>query len=113
MRVSRRHAVKGRRRWPWGAVAIASGVVALLTGIAAALALRVARVVLIPETRRSEEVTVLSVNRPDRLVELSNHPEAVLPGRYSVYFDQDRGYAQVGDIVAASTTSLLHWITSI
>lgn len=68
--------------------------------------LRVARLVIIPTTVRPEEVVVLRVDRREGTVTLSDHPDAVVPGRYSLYFAGDRGYAKVGEIVAVGAGSV-------
>lgn len=105
MVLSRRHAVKRRSRWWLGAV-IAGSVVSSLTVAAAAITLRMARLVLTPEAKRVEDVRVLSVDRRTGHITLNLHSSAILPGRYSLYFDGGRGYARVGEVVAVSEDSV-------
>lgn len=61
---------------------------------------RVARLLVVPVSTRPEDVRVLGVNRRAGAITLSSHPDAVVPGRYSLYFARDRGYAKIGDILA-------------
>lgn len=77
---------------------VVGSVVALAATAVFAVTLRVAQLVITPPTARAEDVTILRVNRRAGTVTLSDHPDAVTPGRYSLYFGSDRGYAKVGEI---------------
>lgn len=84
----------------------AIGLLAILAGSFAAVVLRVARLVITPARNRIENVTVLGVDRRSRTVTLSDHPDAAVPGKYSLYFSGDRGYAKIGDIVGFGVDSV-------
>lgn len=101
----RRHAVGRSVRLlvPWFVLGTA---IVSLAGAAAAVVLRTARLVVVPASERAEDVVVQRVNRRERTVTLSYHPDAVVPGRYSLYFSGDRGYAKVGNIVALARGSV-------
>jgi alpha-beta hydrolase superfamily lysophospholipase len=79
-------------------VAGALGIAALASG---ALTVLVARAVIVPPSRRSEDVRVLHVDLGRGLVTLSATPDSLLPGVYSFWFDQDAGHARLGEIVAS------------
>ncbi len=98
MESSRRHA-DGRRVWWLAPLLAATGTVATVSIAAFLVTLRVARLVIVPVTVRPEDVTVRAVDRRAGTVRLSDHPDAVIPGRYSLYFAGDRGHARVGPIV--------------
>src|SRR5690606_33121372 len=40
------------------------------------------------------------------VIELSRTPDAVCPGRYSLWFNDDRGLARVGEVVAETMTTV-------
>src|SRR5690554_5785633 len=65
-----------------------------------------ARLVLAPSSERVEDVRVVSVDRRRRRVELSRHPDTVVPGRYSLFYGNERGHAQLGDILFVSETTV-------
>lgn len=102
---SRRHAggsgARLGRALAWGAAIAGAGVVAtaVMTGI-------VARSVVVPPKRREYDTIVIGVDEARGTIELSRSPDAVTPGRYSLWFNSDRGLARVGDIVAESLTSV-------
>lgn len=85
----------------WLAVpaAVVATLVALALG-AVIVTLRVARMVIIPVGIRPEDVVIHRVDRRAGTVTLSDHPDAMVPGRYCVYFAGGRGYAKIGDIIA-------------
>lgn len=85
----------------WLAVpaAVVATLVALALG-AVIVTLRVARMVIIPVGIRPEDVVIRRVDRRAGTVTLSDHPDAMVPGRYCVYFAGGRGYAKIGDIIA-------------
>ena len=67
---------------------------------AVAVTLRVARLVIVPVSTRAEEITVREVDRRAGTVTITEHPDASVPGHYSLYFSGDHGYAKVGNITA-------------
>ncbi|MCU1545207.1 MAG: alpha/beta hydrolase [Homoserinimonas sp.] len=98
MAISRRHAV-GRSRW-WVAPLIALGLLTTaLSLVAGLITFRVANLVITPPRVRREDVRVVSVDRKAGTITLSDHVDAIVPGRYSVIFASDTGHATVGDIV--------------
>lgn len=102
---SRRHAVKHGAGWLLPLVlAVGAGVSVVVA--ASAVALRMARLVLAPSSERVEDVRVVSVDRRRRRVELSRHPDTVVPGRYSLFYGNERGHAQLGDILFVSETTV-------
>ncbi|MHA6694612.1 alpha/beta hydrolase family protein [Homoserinimonas sp. A520] len=96
---SRRHAV-GRIGWWFALPAILSATLLGLAVAAFIVTLRVARLVIIPVGVRPEDVVVRRVDRKAGTITLSDHPDATVPGRYSLYFSGGRGYAKVGEITA-------------
>lgn len=90
---------------------IAPAVLAVGTGVslavgAFAVAVRVAHLVITPSRTRAEDVHVLAVDRELGTVTVNNHPDAVVPGEYSLYSSSDVGYARIGDIVAVGDHSV-------
>lgn len=79
---------------------ILAGTFVSLLVAAAVVTLRIVRLVIVPVGTRPEDIVVRRVNRRARTVTLTNHPDAVVPGRYSLYFSGGRGFAKVGEIVS-------------
>ena len=65
----------------------------------ALVALRVARNVVTPPRRRREDITITEVDLAACTVRLGRTADTCLPGRYSLWFDRDRGHARVGAII--------------
>ena len=93
---------------------IAARTAALLLGVSGAallggalVARRVARNVVTPPRKRKQDVAILAVDREAGTVRLGRTPDTVVPGRYSLWFDDDRGHARVGEIVAEDAVSVL------
>lgn len=92
---------RGLRAW---VTAAALGVTAIGTvaGIAAALGVAYARLVVTPARRQAEPVVVTEIERDgDELVVWLRGPDANLPGQYSLLFDGDEGHARVGRLRAS------------
>lgn len=68
--------------------AIAAGVIAVIF----------ARTVVTPPTRRQEDVHILHVSGDT--ITFSATLDSMTPGRYSFWFDGDRGHARVGEILS-------------
>jgi alpha-beta hydrolase superfamily lysophospholipase len=64
-----------------------------------ALTVAVARAVIVPPSRRTEDVRIRHVDLERGLVTLSATSDSLLPGVYSFWFDQDAGHARLGEIV--------------
>lgn len=80
--------------------AAAAGVAGLASVVAAAVTtVVVARRVVTPPTRQVEDVRILSVNEDGTAITLNATPDAVVPGRHSLWFSRDTGYARLGDII--------------
>ncbi|HWH97019.1 MAG TPA: alpha/beta fold hydrolase [Pseudolysinimonas sp.] len=75
-----------------GAVAVATAAVSVI----------IARTVLVPPSRREENVAILSVDLDAGLVMLDSTPDSRLPGEYSFWFTRESGHARIGEIVAAT-----------
>ena len=76
------------------------GLGALVAGVIATLSAIVARTVLIPPSRREDDVRILSLDPDGRRITLSATGDSVLPGEYSLWFSGDTGHARVGAIVS-------------
>ncbi len=90
------------------AVAIAA------TGVgAAAVALRVARNVVLPPIRRRYDIEVIRFDDDKGIIVLSRTPDTVVPGRYSLWFDDDRGHARIGEIIEHDDHSVTRRVDSV
>ena len=84
-------------------VGSAIGVLALAGAVAtaaAALSVIVARTVIIPPSRRKDDIQILALDRQNSTIVLSSTPDSRLPGEYSFWFSGDTGHVRVGDIIA-------------
>jgi alpha-beta hydrolase superfamily lysophospholipase len=79
-----------------GALALAGAVATA----AAALSVIVARTVIIPPSRRKDDIQILDLDRAASTIVLSSTPDSRLPGEYSFWFSGDTGHVRVGDIIA-------------
>jgi alpha-beta hydrolase superfamily lysophospholipase len=91
-------------------VAGALGAAALASG---ALTVLVARAVIVPPSRRTEDVRILRVDLDRGLIVLSATPDSLLPGTYSFWFDQDAGEARLGEIVARDERTVTRRVLSV
>ena len=69
---------------------------------AAVLSVIVARTVIIPPSRRTDDIQILALDQADSIIVLSSTPDSRLPGEYSFWFSGDTGHVRVGDIIAQS-----------
>lgn len=101
----RRHAEHRRSGWvaaaQWAAVVAGAGLVAT-----AAITGAIARSVIVPPRRRKSDTEILAVDIEAGLIELSQSDDAVTPGKYSFWFNDDRGLARVGGIVSHTETTV-------
>ena len=105
--------VTSRRRWAARAsalVVVAAG--AALLG-AAAVAMAVARNVVTPPRRRSYDIEILEVDLESHTVLLSRTADTVVNGRYSLWFDGDRGHARIGEVLETDDRSVLRRLDSV
>ena len=80
------------------------GVSALASLAAGSLAVLMARTVVTPPRRADEDLRVLDVTAST--VTLSAARDSLTPGRYSLWFDDDRGHARIGEILALDARSV-------
>ncbi|MDX2025512.1 alpha/beta hydrolase family protein [Microcella sp.] len=102
----------GRR---WAARATALAVVAAGASLlgAAAVAVAVARNVVTPPRRRTYDIEILGVDLASHTVLLSRTADTVVNGRYSMWFDGDRGHARVGEVLESDERSVLRRLDSV
>jgi alpha-beta hydrolase superfamily lysophospholipase len=91
-------------------VAAAAGAAALA---AAALSVVVARTVIIPPSRRTEDVTILRVDQKAGTILLSSNADSRLPGDYSFWFTRDTGHARLGEIIEQDERTVLRRLISV
>ncbi|MGB3910450.1 MAG: alpha/beta fold hydrolase [Pseudolysinimonas sp.] len=72
----------------------------------AAVSVIVARRVIIPPSRREEDVAIRSVDLDAGLVVLDATADSRLPGEYSFWFTRESGHARIGEIVASTPTTV-------
>jgi alpha-beta hydrolase superfamily lysophospholipase len=65
----------------------------------AAISAMVARTVVIPPSRREDDIRILRFATQARTITFSATPDSLLPGEYSFWFAGDTGHARVGEIV--------------
>jgi dipeptidyl aminopeptidase/acylaminoacyl peptidase len=80
-----------------GLVALA-GAAAATVGVAFA-SVAVARTVVTPPSRRTDDVRILKVDVRGGRIVLQSTVDSLLPGDYSFWFDGDHGHARVGAIL--------------
>lgn len=73
---------------------------------AAALSVIVARTVIIPPSRRTDDVRILSVDAEAGRIVVSSTSDSRLPGEYSFFFSGDTGHARVGEIIESTPTTV-------
>lgn len=95
------------------ALVVLATFVALLGVIGATLSLVVARAVVTPPRRRTEDIRVLAIDRAANTVTLTATHDSRLPGKYSYFFSGDTGSAQVGAIVATTADSITRDIIAV
>lgn len=101
-------------RRPITTIAGLLGVAAIATGLAtAAVALFVARNVVTPPRHRYYGIRVIAVDEQGGTITLSRTADTVVPGRYSLWFDRDRGHARIGDIMANDDSSVTRQLDSV
>lgn len=86
-----------------GAAAVATSVVSVI----------VARKVLVPPSRRDEDVAIRSVDLDRGLIELDSTADSRLPGQYSFWFTHESGHARLGAIVASTPTTVTRRILGV
>lgn len=72
-----------------------------------------ARRIVTPPTKRSDDTRVLSVDLDAGTITLAATADSVLPGDYSFWFSADSGHARLGGIVHSSPTSVTRRILTV
>ncbi len=90
-----------------------AGVAALVTVFGALLSLIVARTVVTPPRRRSADIRVLAIDGGASVVTLSATADSRLPGRYSFFFDGERGSARIGDIISLGADTVTRTVIDV
>lgn len=81
--------------------AIAGGLAVAAAAGYVATAAMVARTVVTPSRRKKQDVVIRWVAPDLSAVALAGKGDALrVPGRYGLWFSQDRGYARIGDIIS-------------
>lgn len=79
---------------------IATGGLVAAVGLVTALVIvMVARTVVTPPKRRSEDIRVLSVDEKRATITLTTSPDAALPGEYGFWFANGTGHARLGEVL--------------
>jgi alpha-beta hydrolase superfamily lysophospholipase len=79
----------------------------------AALGVVVARKVIIPPSRREEDVAIRSVDLDAGLIVLDSTADSRLRGEYSFWFTRESGHARLGEIVATTPTTVTRRILGV
>ncbi|MBX3099890.1 MAG: alpha/beta fold hydrolase [Salinibacterium sp.] len=110
-------ASQGPHLFPISGRAVATAAIgagALVAGAligAGVLAVVFARTVITPPTRPIEDVKILAFD--DATVTLSVTLDSMTPGRYSLWFQQDRGHARVGEIVSYTADTVTRQLIAV
>jgi pimeloyl-ACP methyl ester carboxylesterase len=86
-----------------GAAAVATATVSVI----------IARKVLVPPSRREEDVAIRSVDLDAGLIVLDSTADSRLPGEYSFWFTRESGHARIGEIVETSATTVTRRILGV
>jgi alpha-beta hydrolase superfamily lysophospholipase len=84
----------------WTAAGVAGGLVLLTAAGAGLVMARVALTVITPVRKRPQNQSIRAVDRDAGTVTLKDTPDAAVPGRYGLWFDDDTGYAKIGGLIA-------------
>jgi alpha-beta hydrolase superfamily lysophospholipase len=93
----------------WGIL----GIGAFVAGVIAVLSAIVARTVLIPPSRREDDVRIRALDLRAGRITLSATGDSVLPGEYSFWFSGDTGHARVGQIISVSRLGVIRELLSV
>lgn len=94
-------------------IAVTGGLALLLAALVFAVGVAFARTVVTPPRRRDDDTEVLDVDTAAGTVTLAATPDSIVPGRYSLWFDDDDGHARIGDIVAETSTTVTRRLLSV
>ena len=94
----------GRRTQRRNSLGIAAAAIGLLAGgvtaAAAIIAVKFARQVVTPPTRRDEDIRISAVDLAIGEVVLAASAESRMRGRYGIWFEHESGHARLGDVLA-------------
>lgn len=79
----------------------------------AAVSVIVARKVIVPPSRREEDVAIRSVDLDAGLIVLDSTADSRLRGEYSFWFTRETGHARIGEIVEATPTTVTRRILGV
>ncbi|WP_158437691.1 alpha/beta hydrolase family protein [Naasia lichenicola] len=103
----------GRARSALGVVVALGGVVTAGALFAGAVTTSVARTIVTPPRRRTEDTRVIGYDATEGTVQLSASDDALLPGDYSFWFAQGTGHARVGQIVSRTPTTVTRKVIAV
>ncbi len=104
-------APSARNRVAWAVVVGAVSVAVAATVATAAFTAYVARVVVVPPRRRVENIRVRDSTATTVTLEATD--DSRTPGRYGLWFDGDRGYARIGEIVSRTATTVTRQVLGV
>jgi len=93
-----------------GAIAGAAIAIASAAGM---MSVRVARSVITPPRVRLNDVTILEVDAERGTIVLARTADTSTPGRYSLWFDEGRGHARVGELLNHDGTRVTRVLDSV
>jgi alpha-beta hydrolase superfamily lysophospholipase len=102
-----------RTRVAIGAVIGALSLIGAAAVTTAALGVVIARKVIVPPSRREEDVAVRSVDLGTGLIVLDSTSDSRLPGEYSFWFGRETGHARIGEIVASTPATVTRRILGV
>jgi uncharacterized protein len=102
-----------RTRIAVGGVITALSLVGAAALATAAVSVLVARKVIVPPSRREEDVAIRSVDLEAGLVVLDSTADSRLPGEYSFWFTRETGHARIGEIVATTPSTVTRRILGV
>jgi dipeptidyl aminopeptidase/acylaminoacyl peptidase len=86
----------------WTAAAVGGGLALVAAAGAGLVMARVALTVITPVRKRPQNQSIRAVDEDAGTVTLKQTPDAAVPGRYGLWFDDDTGYAKVGGVIEKS-----------
>lgn len=99
---------------PWlVAGSIIAGAGLLVAAVAATTTALVARSVVIPPKRPTDDARIIDVDRAAKTVTLSATADTLLPGRYSLFFNGRGGHAKVGEILSVSDGTVVRELLAV
>lgn len=97
----------------WGLLGVALGAIATVIGASLYVTARIARTVVTPPRRQNYDIDVLGRDNAKGTITLSITGDTTLPGRYGLFFEGDRGYLRLGDVVRQGKTSVTRRVETV